>query len=246
MILVLNENVVGCGITRKDDLAAIFFNVANFKRPWQDEEEVILIIEATKQGRGYFTVVNVTLDACVDVQDLDNITLMPIPAPVIAKGSMKWDGVDNDNVVGYSLYQGDKRMNEKVIARNRYSATNDVSLRPVIKGGYETVYGSGVGPQSTTDKDIPISFAFNILPNPFIKQTRIDYALPKQTAVEIVIYDVAGRQVKTLLSALQKPGYYSAVWNGADDKGRKVASGIYFVRFETSEFRAQDKILLVK
>ncbi len=75
---------------------------------------------------------------------------------------------------------------------------------------------------------------------------RIDYALPRQTAVEIVIYDVSGRAVKTLVSEIQDSGYYSNVWNGCDEKGRKVASGVYFIRFDAGEFWAQDKILLVK
>jgi len=83
-------------------------------------------------------------------------------------------------------------------------------------------------------------------PNPFVKQTRIEYALPKQTSVEIVIYDVSGRKVKTLVSEIQQPGYYSTIWNGMDDMGRKVASGVYFIRFEAGEFRVQDKVLLVK
>ena len=83
-------------------------------------------------------------------------------------------------------------------------------------------------------------------PNPFVKQTRIDYALPKQTSVEIVIYDVSGRKVTILASEIQQPGYYSMVWNGTDDKDRKVASGVYFIRFEADEFKTQDKVLLVK
>ncbi len=243
---VLTEKMIGSCVARRGDQAGFFFNVANFKQPWQDEEEVIIIIEATKQGRGYFTVVNVILDERVDVQDVDDITLTPIPEPVIEKGSIGWDGVDNDNVVGYSLYKDDKRLNEKVLKRTSHAAAGDVNLKPVIRGGYETIYGSDQGSQSTPDIPTPIKYAFDIFPNPFVTQARIDYAVPKQTLVEMVIYDIIGRQVKTLVSEIQKPGYYSTVWNGLDDKGRAVSSGIYFIRIEVDKFKTQDKILLLR
>ncbi len=242
---VLTENMSGSCVAIKGDQAAFFFNVANFKRPWQDEEEVILIIEATKQGRGYFTVANVFLNERVDVQDVDNITLTPISEPVFKKDLVRWHGIDNDNIVGYSIYKYDERLNEKVLKRRNYAAAGDVNIRPVIRGGYETIYGSQ-GPQSRPKTHIPISYAFNIYPNPFVTQIRIDYALPTHTSVAIAIYDATGRQVKTLISEMQKPGYYSTIWHGADDIGRKVSSGIYFIRFEAGEFRAQDKILLIK
>jgi len=180
------------------------------------------------------------------LQGVGEIILMPIPDPEAHKGSVRWHGVDNDNIIGYSLYRVDRRLNEEVVERCDYLADGDVLVKPVIKGGYETVYSSRQGVQSNLGAQIPISYSFTISPNPFVNQTRLEYALPEQTSIEILIYDVAGRKVNTLVSEMQSPGYYSTIWNGTDDKDRKVASGVYFIRFEAGEFRTQDKILLVK
>ena len=61
-----------------------------------------------------------------------------------------------------------------------------------------------------------------------------------------MLYDVSGRLVKTLVSHLHETGYYTTLWNGTDNNGRKVSSGVYFIRFEAGDCRVQNKILLVK
>ncbi len=243
---VLTENIVGCGTVKETNYGLIWFDVGNFKKPWKDQEEVILIIEASKNGKGYFTVANFNLDKTVDIQELGKLSLVPIPAPVVSKDAMRWDDIDSENVVGYSVYYGNMRLNEKVVKQNDYSAQGDVYLRPVIRGGYETVFGSRAETQSRIDTKMPLSYTFSILPNPFSKKVRIDYALPKQTDVDMVIYDVSGRQVTSLVSSMHKPGYYSIVWDGTDRRGRNVASGTYFVAFEAGEYSTKEKILLIK
>jgi flagellar hook assembly protein FlgD len=57
------------------------------------------------------------------------------------------------------------------------------------------------------------------------------------------IYDVTGRLVRTLVNELQKPGYYRVLWDGKDDLGKAVASGIYFYRIEAGDFTAVKKIV---
>jgi hypothetical protein len=238
---VLTENMVGCGIVIKDSRAAIWFNTGNFKNPWQDKEKVILIIEAMKKGKGYFAVVDFLLDNGIDIQDLGEITLIPIPEPTFEQSSVCWDGIDNGNIVGYSIYQGDKRLNEKVISRNEYLVQGDVILKPVIKGGYETVYSS----QGASYNHKPISYAFAVYPNPFVKKTCVDYALPHSTKVNIKVYDVSGRQVKTLVSDKLEPGYYKINWFGGDNISRKVPAGVYFILMNTKEFESQHKVIFV-
>ncbi len=244
---VLTEQSAGCVVARQDDqYRLISFDVGNFRQPWMNGKEMVLIIEATKHGKGYFAVVDFALDQGVDIQRVPgDVVLMPIPDPIATGNTIQWSRIDNDNVVGYSLYRDGNRVNDKVLARNEYRLEGDIVVKPVIKGGYETVYGSR-GMQSSPKENIPISYAFNIHPNPFVRQTRIDYALPKQTSVEIVIYDVAGRKIKTLVSEIQKTGYYSMTWDGVDGRSRRISSGIYFIRFVAAEFQTYDKILFVK
>jgi len=223
----------------------INYDVGNFKNPWKHGEEVVFIIEATKEGKVYYDVIGYKLDDKVDIQVLRDVEFKAYSTLVSGAGGLYWNAIDSDNIVGYSLYQNGTRLNERVLTQRHYRAEADVNVKLVIKGGYETVYGSQ-GIQSSPEESIPISFAFNVSPNPFVKQTRVNYALTNQTSVKIVIYDVSGRKIKTLASETQSPGYYSTTWNGIDDMARKVAAGVYFIRLDADGFKTQDKVLMVK
>jgi len=86
----------------------------------------------------------------------------------------------------------------------------------------------------------------NAYPNPFNPETIIRYQLHKDSQVTITVYDLLGRQVKTLVDEQQPAGSYQAVWNGTDALGAKAASGAYLVRMETAEVTQTQKVLLVK
>jgi hypothetical protein len=186
------------------------------------------------------------LDAGVDIQTItDDITLTPISEPEVIKNRLHWSGMDRTNYIGYSIYLGDERLNERVITDNAYQTSVECDVRFVIRGGHETVYGSQ-GSQMGSDDHAPLSYAFTIFPNPFVQQTRIEYAIPEQTVVDIAIFDATGRKVKTVKSGAHRPGYYRAIWHGIDDCGRNVSCGIYFVQFESETYRKQDKVLLIR
>lgn len=83
-------------------------------------------------------------------------------------------------------------------------------------------------------------------PNPFRNTTKINYALPKPTKVKLLIYNITGQVVRKLVENEQKEGYYEIVWDGKDNRGRKLASGIYFYRFETEEAKLIKKMIMTK
>ncbi|MFH1688642.1 MAG: C25 family cysteine peptidase [Candidatus Eisenbacteria bacterium] len=84
-------------------------------------------------------------------------------------------------------------------------------------------------------------------PNPFNPVTSIDYDIPADGgSVDIAVFDVAGRLVTTLYSGHHESGTHSVTWDGRDDRGRDVASGIYFVRLDAREFQASGKMILLK
>lgn len=72
-------------------------------------------------------------------------------------------------------------------------------------------------------------------PNPFDYETIIKFALPEQTYVKVTIFNILGEKVRTLLEDNLDEGKYTIVWDGRNDKGKKVASGIYFYRISTSQ-----------
>ena len=97
------------------------------------------------------------------------------------------------------------------------------------------------------DELMPEDFEFPPnYPNPFNPETTIPFAVPDLVYVSIEIYDILGQRVKTLVSDEMNVGTYSVVWNGRDDAGREVASGVYLYRIIAGEFVAKRRLLLVR
>jgi FlgD Ig-like domain len=83
-------------------------------------------------------------------------------------------------------------------------------------------------------------------PNPFNPITKISFGMSKEAPASLVIYDLSGRAVRTLVSETLKPGEYERVWDGFDGAGNPVASGIYFYKLETDAFNHTRKMVLLK
>ncbi len=83
-------------------------------------------------------------------------------------------------------------------------------------------------------------------PNPFNPTTTINYSLPKKEYVVIKIYNITGGEVKTLLKQEQSPGRYSIIWNGKDNQGKFLSSGLYFYQINAGKFEKTLKMSLVK
>ena len=83
-------------------------------------------------------------------------------------------------------------------------------------------------------------------PNPFNPETIIHFTLSKETNVSINIYNIKGQIVKTVIDEYRKPGEYKMIWEGQDNKGRKVSSGIYFYRMKTDEYTSVKRMILMK
>jgi hypothetical protein len=83
-------------------------------------------------------------------------------------------------------------------------------------------------------------------PNPFNPSTTITYKLSKPAQVQLVIYDITGRKVRTLVSQQQPEGQYSVKWNAVDDEGAVLPSGMYIARLKVSYEVATKKLLLMK
>jgi hypothetical protein len=83
-------------------------------------------------------------------------------------------------------------------------------------------------------------------PNPFNPQTEIRFELAKAGQARLTIYDVTGRRVKTMHNGHLDSGPHSLVWQGRDDGGRAVASGVYYLRMDTAEGVQHRKMMLLK
>jgi len=83
-------------------------------------------------------------------------------------------------------------------------------------------------------------------PNPFNPQTAIRFSLAAEGEVRLAIYDVAGRSVRTLVAGKRPAGPSEAMWDGKDDRGAPVASGLYFCHLVTAEQTAVRKMVMLK
>ena len=106
------------------------------------------------------------------------------------------------------------------------------------------VGGVGTGVE---DMDVPRTYVLGgVSPNPFNPVTTVTYAMPTSGHVELAVYNVAGQLVKTLVDGDETAGWHAVTWDGRDDNGGSVASGVYFARMQAQEFTGSTKMVLLK
>ena len=94
---------------------------------------------------------------------------------------------------------------------------------------------------------IPDEFALHQnYPNPFNPVTTLRYDLPEADLVNITIYDMLGREVKTLINQTQDAGYRSVIWDATNDYGKPVSAGIYLYQIHAGEYISTKKMVLLK
>ena len=141
------------------------------------------------------------------------------------------------------------------------STSFNVTLGQKPLGGYITATATFNGktsefspcvvpvPSSVPD-DVPLPTAFalrSVAPNPFNPTTTIAYDVPVGGAdVELVVFNVNGSRVRTLVNGPQKAGTRRAVWDARDDRGQSVSSGVYFARIRSGGYIATRKMVLLK
>lgn len=83
-------------------------------------------------------------------------------------------------------------------------------------------------------------------PNPFNRRTTVKYSVSELGPVEVVIYDILGKRIKTLASGRHRPGVYEVSWDGTDNNGTPVPGGMYICQMNARNFSAHKKVLLMK
>ena len=97
---------------------------------------------------------------------------------------------------------------------------------------------------------LPKAFALaQNYPNPFNPSTTISYSIPdgsSQVGVKLSVFNIRGQLVRTLVDQNQAPGTYNVNWDGSDDHGRQISSGVYFYRIQAGDFVSTRKMVVLK
>jgi hypothetical protein len=202
----------------------------------------------------------------------------PIPANLAATDSLgdrveiAWESVSHPDFLGYDLYRsnweaGDyAKLNSSLLTETTF--TDSTALDSMIYWYYATASYSIPDSQveslisnkdagslhiytGTTDDGslIPdVFFLADNVPNPFNPSTTISFGLPEDSDVRIEIFNLLGQKVKTLMNGPQRAGFKRVVWNGDDQSGKSVSSGVYFYRLLTDDgsFERSKKMMLLK
>jgi len=119
---------------------------------------------------------------------------------------------------------------------NRSINTTPLELHNIILANE---YGQRINLKDSPNR--PIEMVLNITPNPFNPITIIDFDLPQETNVSLIVYDMMGKEVAVLIDSRKTVGNHSVIWNATG-----FASSMYFVRLETPWFTETQKIMLLK
>lgn len=107
--------------------------------------------------------------------------------------------------------------------------------------------GTSLETRETSGKHVPSEYILSQnYPNPFNPSTNIFYSIPRVEHISLVIYDISGERVSTLVDGIQSAGNYTVVWEAVDSEGSQLPSGIYLCRMQTGSYTNTLKMLLIQ
>ena len=174
--------------------------------------------------------------------------------------SIFWTTSREVNTLGFNVLRSDRqngsysKLNKEVINSNSKRAYTFIDLQVEVDRRYfyilEDVSLTGSksehGPISV-EVTAPATFELSQnFPNPFNPETKIRFQLPEAGRVVFKVYDILGREVRTLLNGERNAGFHTIVWDANDNSGRKVGSGSYYYRLEFQGSKKMGSMLLLK
>ena len=154
------------------------------------------------------------------------------PIPGICDLPLEWDNSYMDENQGFS------------ISNNQFCSPFPPCLENFV-GTQDT--SNCIQMYNQNIDNIPLVFSlFQNYPNPFNPNTTLRYDLPENRMINITIYDMMGRIVKTLINGSKTAGFKSVQWNGTNDKNEPVSAGLYLYTIQAGDFRQTKKMVILK
>lgn len=133
----------------------------------------------------------------------------------------------------------------KIDPQMLYDTAGRLLDRELIYNSLESVVLMSRNDLKTSEK--PSSYElFQNFPNPFNATTKIHYTLPQRSEIQITVHDVRGRMVKELYNGEQNTGYHSLIWDGTNDNGINVGSGLYVYKIKSTHYNETKKMILIR
>jgi len=156
-------------------------------------------------------------------------------------------GLQSQDAMVVSLGLGAVSAIDSLIVRWPSGIVQVVEPVPAVDQLIAVVESSGVTAVEQPDGGAPLAFRLvGAFPNPFNPSTTIRFDLPRSSQVELMIYDVAGRRVRTLVRETREAGPHEVTWRGLDERGRPVVSGVYFCRLRAGNQEETSRVTLLK
>jgi FlgD Ig-like domain len=190
---------------------------------------------------------------------IDVEIILPAPQNIIWASNypnilLIWDAMENlRSVEYYNVYRDDVYIDSTT--ENFYLDVNlpaysfIYNIAAVFSGGYEGAWSEDVNTfiVETEEELVSQNMFHNIHPNPFNPSTTISFSVTQTSSfVNLEVFNIKGEKVKQLLSERLSAGQHSIVWNGEDESGKPVASGVYYCRMQVAEFHSVKKMILLK
>jgi len=190
---------------------------------------------------------------------IDGITWIPLLNGYDSRFDPVWSQAYNSGLAGYdSNTPGNESMyrTHTINLLNFFNAGDIIFVRfRLSSDALAVAWGWAIdnikiqsSPTRTdSDETLPTSFALEQnYPNPFNPSTTINYSLPVESNVELKVYNIQGREITTLVNDIQSAGNKKISWNGTNNFGNQVTSGIYFYVIKAGDFVQSKKMILLR
>ena len=172
----------------------------------------------------------------------DDIFVAKLSAPGYWLWATKAGGSDEDE--GYAIARDD---NGNFYITGFFSDTATFSSISLTSSGGDDIFVAKLGNYTSGENEIiSTKMELSNYPNPFNPTTTINYSLKENSKVSLKIYNIKGQKVKQLFNDQLSAGEHSVIWNGTDNNGKSVSSGIYFYKLRTANFEKTKKMILMK
>lgn len=187
---------------------------------------------------------------CISVLELEDLSSLTDPRPIPSQTSPAASGSDfgdpdlDPAFFERTYYKGAFEPGLSMAAQWTHCWTNFDPQNTDYTNGIDCT-PTGIGDDSG---DVPLASGITAenYPNPFNPTTTIRFSLPEAAHLSLEIFDVSGRLVRTLIDGNRSAGFQSVIWNGKDDSGQAVSTGVYFYKFTTSYEVLTRKMVLLK